>query len=469
MSYERDTRHSGSGPGPSRTTQAASPGKATLTDGLTGGVVQRKATPGGEPGSTPSIGAESRSFIPAPQPAGRDLGPIRHVPDVDATKHDNGVPDAGISNPNNAAATVVGASADSEYAFDDSFTPALVAALHAHPNLSIEEVLLQLASGSLGEGTDNSGGLHHPTIVQYGQAAQATPGTGEPKKRAVLIANQNYVNINSLGTPIAEAGSMQSELASRGYDANVHSDKSSPDMNTLWGSLVSSANRGDDLVAFYGGHGALEGLVGIDHDFEPNPPDIFTNEQVSGVVNSATSKGAHIRFVMDSCHSGSAVQTIREERQNELAAVATSSGDQLRIAAMVGLRKAKEHLLALIGQVKQAPKEIEAAIQHVQAQAPDPANAEATRAWNQKLAKLRNVSAEVVEASDRAADRLWAQYVPLLNIVKTAVHHRESPPPITDYRTLGAQVNYLDDLWNAVSQPMERAAAKTGAAAPASK
>jgi hypothetical protein len=66
---------------------------------------------------------------------------------------------------------------------------------------------------------------------------------------------------------------------------------------------------------------------------------------------------------------------------------------------------------------------------------------------------------------DAEADRIWADYVPLLEIVKTAVHHPEAPPAITDYRTLGAQINYLDDLSNTVSQPMERKLGDGAAAA----
>jgi hypothetical protein len=367
------------------------------------------------------------------------------------------------ANPGGGSATVVGAAADTEYAFDNSFTPALVAALQANPNLSIDEVLEQLGAGSLGTGVDNDNGLHHPTIVQYGQTAQNTSECRDNKKLAVLIANQNYVNISSLNTPIAEAGTMKTELEGRGYDANVHSDKTAAEMSTLWSSMVSAAAQGDDLVAFYGGHGAPEGLVGVNYDFPPAVPDIFSNAQVAGVVGSATGKGAHIRFVMDSCHSGSAAQTVREVRENELAAVATSVGDHLRVAAMTGLRQAKERLLAHCHKRETTLQQLDDAIQQHQATPPDAANAQATQTWNAVLTALRASRTGVQNAFDRASDRMWAQYIPLLNIVKMAVGHKQAPPPIADYRTLCAQVNYLDDLWNSVSQPMERTTAEAGA------
>jgi Caspase domain len=463
MSFERDTRSSGTSQSPGRTTQAMTPGKSTLTGALSGDVVQRKESPGGGNGAGPTqtprdlVLDTGGSGATGTTPAGGGTGA-------------SPVTGGGPANPGggaNVAATVVGAAADTEYAFDSSFTPALVAALHANPNLSIDEVLEQISAGSLGTGTDNDGGLHHPTIVQYGQTAPSTAEGGANKKLAVLIANQNYVNINPLGTPIAEAGTMKTELVTRGYDANVHSDKSSADMGTLWSSMVGAANKGDDLVAFYGGHGAPEGLVGINHDFAPNPADIFSNAQVSGVVSSATGKGAHIRFVMDSCHSGAAVQAVREERQNELAAVATTLGDQLRVAAMTGLRQAKQRLLAHCHQRETTLRQLDQAIQQHQAAPPDPANATATATWNLILSALNGIRSRAPGAFDRAADRIWAEYVPLLNIVRMATHHAETPPPIGDYRTLGAQVNYLDDLWNSVSQPMERAAATAGAKAPA--
>jgi hypothetical protein len=417
MSYEQEQRQGSSSSSPSSAPPAAAPGKASLTQGA-------------QPAATGTTGGSS-------------------------------------ANPGGGSATVVGAAADSEYAFDNSFTPALVAALQANPNLSIDEVLQQLSLSSLGTGVDNDSALHHPTIVQYGQTAQNTSECRDNKKLAVLIANQNYTNISSLSTPIAEAGTMKTELTSRGYDANVHNDKTAADMSSLWGSMVGAAERGDDLVAFYGGHGAPEGLVGRDFDFPPAKPDIFSNAQVSGVVSTATGKGAHIRFVMDSCHSGSAAQAVREVRENELAAVATSGGDYLRVAAMAGLRQAKQRLLAHCHKRETTLQQLDDAITQHQGNVPDAGNVQATQVWTQILAGLRTARSGAATALDRAADQLWAQYVPLLNIVKVATGHKQAPPPIADYRTLGAQVNYLDDLWNTVSQPMERSTAEAGAAAKA--
>jgi putative sterol carrier protein len=58
----------------------------------------------------------------------------------------------------------------------------------------------------------------------------------------------------------------------------------------------------------------------------------------------------------------------------------------------------------------------------------------------------------------RAVDRAWHAYLPQLEVVRMIARVTAPPPPIAD-ATLGAQLNYLDSLWNAVAQPMEAAAA----------
>lgn len=359
---------------------------------------------------------------------------------------------------------MLGSAGSDESASDDLFTPALVAALQANPKLSIDEVLWQLAVAPPGEG--KSGEWQHPSIVQYGRMAPGASDRQDHKKVAVLVGNQKYQNISKLYTPIAEAGAMQGALASRGYQASVHTDRTSADMASLWGSMVGAANPGDDLVAFYGGHGMPEGLIGVNHGDPPAAPDIFTNGQVFGVVSSATGKGAHIRFVMDSCHAGTAIETVREERQNELAAVA-SAGGELRAAATTGLREAKQRLVSLRDQRRAILGELDQAIQHRQTH---PAGARASR----DVSVYVDVRARTPNAFERAADRIWGEYVPLLGGVQKAVGYAKPPPPITDYVTLGEQLKYLDDLGAAVAQHTASstagaagAAGPTGAAGPA--
>jgi hypothetical protein len=472
MSYDRETRNAESGNSRSDTTRPIGPGKRTLTEQL--------VPPQAQPGAASTATAPRTDAGPVQMQMSRDVMPVGDAggegggaanPATAKPGAGGGPPGgAGVAAPGggaNVAATVVAAAADTEFAFDNSFTPALVAALQANPGLSIDEVLQQLAASPLGRGADNDRGLHHPTIVQYGHMAPSTSEPRDTRKRAVLIANQNYTHIRRLNTPIDEAGNMQSQLASRGYDADVQTDKTAADMTSLWGSLVGAANRGDDLVALYSGHGTPEGLAGIDDDRPPNPRDIFTNNQVSGVVSAATSKGAHIRFVLDSCYSGSAVQVVREVRENELAAVASSAGDHVRVVALTGLRKAKQRLMDACLDRDTTLRQLDGEIQRRRAHAPAATTGGTAR--DAVLDGLDAAFARVPTAFEIAVDRIWAEYVPLLEIVKRAVGHTQAPPPIADYRTLGAQLNYLDDLWNAVSQPMEHATAAAGTAKPAEK
>jgi hypothetical protein len=279
-----------------------------------------------------------------------------------------------------------------------------------------------------------------------------------------MIANQSYANMSDLRTPLVEATQMQGELSSRGYEVDVHADKTAADMSTLWGTMAGAAKPGDDLVAHYGGHGITAGLLGVEHDHPPRPPDIFTNAQVSGVVSSATGKGAHIRFVMDSCHSGAQVQAVREVRQNELAAAATSPDDKPRIEALASLREMKQRLLGLRQRRDTVSGELRAAREQHAAHAPDPASAEATTRWAKIQGSLRDAEAISVEWHEREEGTLWAEMLPQIEAVRTMARYSAAPPSISDY-DLGPQLNYLDDLWNAVSQPVEDSIAKNGGAA----
>jgi hypothetical protein len=265
--------------------------------------------------------------------------------------------------------------------------------------------------------------------------------------------------------PLAEANQMQGELSSRGYEVDLHANKTAADMSTLWSSMVGAAKPGDDLVAHYGGHGLPEGLLGVEHERPPGPKDLFTNAQVSGVVSSATGKNAHIRFVMDSCYSGAAVQTVREVRENELAAVASSPDDKLRVEALASLRQIKQRLLSLREQRDTVPGELRAAQEEHAAQPPDPADAEAMKKWSQIQSTLRDVEAVWIERQDRAEEKCWAELLPQIEAVRTLARYSAPPPPISDY-DLGTQLNYLDDLWNAVSQPVEDSIAKPGGPGP---
>ncbi len=329
------------------------------------------------------------------------------------------------------SATVVGAAADTEQAVDDSFTPTLVRALKKNRKLSVEEVLELVA----GKALDHEGHVHHPTAVHYGEDA---PGK-RSSKTAVLIPNQHYTPLPSLSTPIAEAKQLEGVLDGRGWHVKMHADQTADKMASLWTGMVSTAKPGDELMAYYGGHGLPQGLAGVTISAD-KPDDVFTNAQVADVVDGATARGASIRFVMDSCHSGAAVQSVREERSNQLQKQAPTSRDAGALKTIEDLKR------KLIAAVNERTTGLEACDQQIAA-----AKAEAEKA-SARDPKAKDTStldtytalrADLDSLTRQVIDALWKEIVSKLDGTE-----RLAPPPLTNYATAGEQLDYLDKVWN---------------------
>jgi hypothetical protein len=150
VSHERDRRHREPGRGPDHTTRPVTPGKVTLTAALTGMPVHR-------------------------------IDPRRDVGWTDEGEH-------GARGPSPAGTRVAGpggggAAAGAQVVLDQAFTPALVAALRAHPGLDLDMLLEQLATDALGEGSEVSP-LSHPGLVQA-----AGPGSSDDLLRAAAMTS----------------------------------------------------------------------------------------------------------------------------------------------------------------------------------------------------------------------------------------------------------------------------------------
>ena len=362
------------------------------------------------------------------------------------------------------SALVVGSAENSEVAYDDSFTPALVAELNNNPNLSLEQILTDAAHNTLDvTGADQP--LHHPTLAAFGdQAANQSEGT-EPTRSAVFVANEAYVHHDDLGTPHNEAVSLAGALGSRGYqNAGVHDDQSATGIQSAFGSLVDNANPGDELVAFYGGHGAPEGLVGVqDGD---GTTDIYGNSQVSGIVSAATQKGAHIRVIMDSCHSGSAAQAVRDERRNELAERTDGLGDLMYMEAAEVAAETKRRILTHLESRNGKPAVLEPLYAEVDAQFvaleaqyavldeqyPDPSDASNEAAhrrqeldkawakldeqWNALVARLDELDADPAYETwkaehDVVSSSIWTLCLPALGAATSLWGCVSLPPSLT--------------------------------------
>lgn len=148
VSYERDRRHREPGRGPDHATRPLTPGKVTLTAALTGMPVHRN-DPRRDIASTDEAGHGARG----PSPAG-----------------------ARVTDPGGSVASAA------DVVLDQAFTPALVAALRAHPGLDIDMLLEQLATDAIGQGPE-AGPLSHPTLVQAG------PGSSDDLLRVAAMAS----------------------------------------------------------------------------------------------------------------------------------------------------------------------------------------------------------------------------------------------------------------------------------------
>ncbi|TVQ87826.1 MAG: caspase family protein [Deltaproteobacteria bacterium] len=358
--------------------------------------------------------------------------------------------------------TVLGSAADTEYAFDNSFTPALVSALQNNPDASLADILEDMTESSLGSpAVVNDSGLHHPTIVSYGEQ-QASKKSDTANKSAVLVANQNYVNIEPLGTPISETASFAAELQVRGYDTNIRNDLGSADMGAAYNGLIGDVKQGDDLVAYFAGHGAPEGLCGINDDLPPNPTDLYSYGQVDSIVSAATRKGANIRFVMDSCHSGTGAQLTREERINQLSADSINLLTDVASIALRGLQDARQQIMDLCHERETAVDLIDnAVVQHTNqaplAEAPE----QHFDAWAAVDEGLRAVRTMLVAAYDQRAEELWGGMLTSMRALALVTWSDWPPSTVTDHRTMGAQLTYVDQLSNAIlsaGETMQRSA-----------
>lgn len=363
------------------------------------------------------------------------------------------------------SATVVGAAGNTEWAFDNSFTPALLAEMEANPGLTLDEVLVRLADRELKVNAAEQP-QHHPTIAQFGQTTENTSMTRAGRHMATLVANSHYLAAGQLQTPGTEAAAFRTALAAQGYDAEpVHEDLTAPSMEAAFGSLVGRAEPNDDLVAYYSGHGSPEGLVGIAHGVA-GKPDVMANGKVSSLVGEATGKGAHIRFVMDSCHSGSAVEQVRTERSNALRGGSHSTAGSALLAAAGFAQWCKGRLMKLRSMRDEQLATIRGIIRDREKNPPPKGAPLASRdRWTKELAELKAALPAVQARFDEAIASnwilMWSPLVAAAAAVRLVTGKPGSPPiRIQDPRTLGLQLDWLDDLANAAAKPVDQASSE---------
>ena len=393
----------------------------------------------------------------APVPPDNEVPPVAEEVEADGGG-DGGGGEAEAEQPSEGSAIVVGESGATEYGFTNRFTPDLVQLMQNSPNASLDEILETIGDQEYQVNYTSDPTFPqpelHPTLTSYGER---TDENSSGDKAAMLVANENYPGAALAGVT-AQATSLEGQLTGRGYQSpGVITDQTGAGLATAFSGLVSNAEEGDELLAYFIGHGSPEGLAGLDWQN-------YTNAQVSGLVNSATSKGAHIRFLIDACHAGSAVQAVRSERVNELDARTDDAGNEFLLdLARVGMNFRQtliDHVNARHSALRQVQSAIDAHNQNAPA-AGSPAGAVA--AHNAVASALQAAFTAVESAYDAKIDETWAQaraFFVVSSFALSLFTDSELTVPavaITDHSRLGDQIDFLDDFANACMAPVDEA------------
>lgn len=357
--------------------------------------------------------------------------------------------------PPEGSATVLGISGDTEYGFTNRGAPDLIALLKKNPTATIDQILKILGDKEfkINYTQDPSfpqPGLH-PTIASYGKAPPKPKSSGPGGKNAVLVANAKYTAVTQLNAVTKQAQSLQSELGGRGFVTNLTNDLNAATMGARYQQLVSTAKAGDELVAFFTGHGLPAGLCGI--NYSPSVNDIYATGQVSRLLSQATARGAHIRFIVDACHAGNVATTVRTQRVNKLAKETSSIPQKAWLALAKSAMKLKSQLVAHSNARHQALQTMDATIAGVRTMNPP------------LVAVLQNQRVTLMRGFDQKADQTWAAALSFLELAATAINltqntSLEPPKKVKDYSRLGGVIDFLDSLANAATQPLEDARKK---------
>jgi hypothetical protein len=349
------------------------------------------------------------------------------------------------------SATVVASAGPREWAFDNSFAPALQEVLALHPGQDLADVLVLVATRDLAVGNPEQAD-HHPTIAQIGAGQAAPKAYRAGRKRAVLVANQNYVGISPLETPADEAMRFQEQLRSRGFQVQTAADATAAQMQEEYEGLVDGAGPEDELVGYFSGHGSPAGLIGV--LYGELPGDILPNAAVSDVVDQGVQRGAQMSFILDSCHSGAAVRTVMSEqiaRSRRGPTASRGAGSPRAIALAEATRKDLRRFSAVwervVGPVLQS-------ILNLKAQDLEGRSQADRLARDAEVDRLRAVRARLEQRLAPLVARIWNRRLEAMRRAACEVAARsgrplrDPPVVIEDVRTLGDQLDWLDDLQN---------------------
>ena len=176
----------------------------------------------------------------------------------------------------------------------------------------------------------------HPASSTPSQPVSGTPIQPVSSKRtanvlALLVGINKYKHFPNLRGAVNDVENIKRLLVEKfdfpddGVHIKILTDEKATRKAILEGienHLIAQADPDTIVVFHYSGHGSkvldttgdeLDGydetIVPYDSGREPNPNEDITDDELKALLNKITQKTAYVTFIMDSCHSGSAVRS----------------------------------------------------------------------------------------------------------------------------------------------------------------
>lgn len=181
--------------------------------------------------------------------------------------------------------------------------------------------------------------------------ANSVPVSSIPREligtyHALIIGNNQYQNLPSLETPIADAGAVDEVLRTRyGFKTKVLSNATRADILMALHDYRRTLKNDDSLLIYYAGHGEIDRQsqrgywlpVNAQRD---NSTEWISDQSITDLVGQMAAR--HVLIVADSCYSG--VMT-----RNSGIGLISKAGDQGRIQRLVTLAKLKSRTVLTSG------------------------------------------------------------------------------------------------------------------------
>lgn len=145
----------------------------------------------------------------------------------------------------------------------------------------------------------------------------ALPEMDFGRYHALVIGNNNYLNLPKLKTAIADATAVAAVLRQRyGYEVTLLIDATRSDILRAINGLRADLTEDDNLLIYYAGHGTLDRQSDTGYWL---PVDAEADNDVDWIANTALTRhlkamsAAHVLVVADSCYSGTLFRDAKVE------------------------------------------------------------------------------------------------------------------------------------------------------------